>query len=150
VNENGLFFTSKRYFRNLHTEPVHILLLPFVLGLVACFPPELIWNYGSYRQLVGLLGRQIGCVAERHNTNTEDTQTSMPRVVFEPTIQVLERAKKFHALDRAANVIGAFTFAGFKFMEGLKNDDHFRLHQKHEKFVLNPVRQQGFYINNSF
>jgi hypothetical protein len=28
------------------------------------------------------------------------------RMVFEPTISVLERAKTFHVLDRAANVIG--------------------------------------------
>jgi hypothetical protein len=30
----------------------------------------------------------------------------MPRVGFEPTITVLERAKTVHALDRAAAVIG--------------------------------------------
>jgi hypothetical protein len=30
----------------------------------------------------------------------------MPRVGFEPTIQVFERAKAIHALDRAATVIG--------------------------------------------
>jgi hypothetical protein len=36
-----------------------LLLLPFVLGLLACFPAELIWNYGSYRQVLGLLGRVI-------------------------------------------------------------------------------------------
>jgi hypothetical protein len=33
------------------------------------------------------------------------TQTSMPQVGFEPTIQVFERAKRVHALDRAATVI---------------------------------------------
>jgi hypothetical protein len=32
--------------------------------------------------------------------------TSMPEVVFEPTIPVFERAKTAHALDRAATVIG--------------------------------------------
>jgi hypothetical protein len=30
----------------------------------------------------------------------------MPRVGLEPTIQVFERAKMIHALDRAVNVIG--------------------------------------------
>jgi hypothetical protein len=30
----------------------------------------------------------------------------MPRVGFEPTIPVFEQAKTFHALDRAATVIG--------------------------------------------
>jgi hypothetical protein len=34
------------------------------------------------------------------------TQTSMPRVGFEPTIPVFERAKTVHALDRVATVIG--------------------------------------------
>jgi hypothetical protein len=30
----------------------------------------------------------------------------MPRVGFKPTIPVFERAKKVHALDRAATVVG--------------------------------------------
>jgi hypothetical protein len=30
----------------------------------------------------------------------------MPQVGFEPTISVFERAKMFHALERAATVIG--------------------------------------------
>jgi hypothetical protein len=37
---------------------------------------------------------------------TTQTQTSIPRVGFEPTIPVLERAKTVHALDRATTVIG--------------------------------------------
>jgi hypothetical protein len=42
------------------------------------------------------------------NTNTEQTytQTSMPRVGFEPTIPAFERAKTVYALDRVATVIG--------------------------------------------
>jgi hypothetical protein len=39
-------------------------------------------------------------------TQSKRTHTPMPRVGFEPTIPVLERAKKVHALDRAATVIG--------------------------------------------
>jgi hypothetical protein len=35
----------------------------------------------------------------------------MPRVGFELTIPVLERAKRVHALDRAAVVIGKLTLA---------------------------------------
>jgi hypothetical protein len=34
------------------------------------------------------------------------TQTSMPRVEFEPTTPAFERAKTVHALDRAVTVIG--------------------------------------------
>jgi hypothetical protein len=37
-------------------------------------------------------------------TQKERTQTSMPRVGFEPTIPVLERAKTVHALDRYEGV----------------------------------------------
>jgi hypothetical protein len=37
------------------------------------------------------------------------TQTSMPQVKFEPTVPVFERAKTFHALDRAVTVICRMT-----------------------------------------
>jgi hypothetical protein len=37
------------------------------------------------------------------------TQTSMPRVGFEPTIPAFERAKTVHALDRAVTMIGMRT-----------------------------------------
>jgi hypothetical protein len=39
-------------------------------------------------------------------TQNKRTQTSMPRVGFEPTTPVFERAKTVHALERAATVIG--------------------------------------------
>jgi hypothetical protein len=38
-------------------------------------------------------------------TQNKRTQTSVPRVGFEPTIPVFERAKRIDALDRAATVI---------------------------------------------
>jgi hypothetical protein len=53
----------------------------------------------SYTQSVGLLGRGI-------SPSQGSTQTSMPWAGFEPTNRVFERAKKVHALERAANVIG--------------------------------------------
>jgi hypothetical protein len=40
-----------------------------------------------------------------NTTQNKRTQTSMPRVGFEATITVFERAKTVHALDRAATVI---------------------------------------------
>jgi hypothetical protein len=43
--------------------------------------------------------------AEQHKQNKR-THTSMPRVGFEPTIPVFERAKTVHALDRAVTVTG--------------------------------------------
>jgi hypothetical protein len=55
----------------------------------------------NLRQSVGLLGRGISPSQGRYLT-----QTSMPPVVFEPTIPVFERPKPFQALDRAATVIG--------------------------------------------
>jgi hypothetical protein len=39
-------------------------------------------------------------------TQNKCTQTSMPRVGFEPKIPVFERAKTVHTLDREAIVIG--------------------------------------------
>jgi hypothetical protein len=41
----------------------------------------------------------------KYNTNTEQMQTFMPLVRFEPTIPLLEWAKTFHVLDREAIVI---------------------------------------------
>jgi hypothetical protein len=41
-------------------------------------------------------------------TQDESTQTSMPRVGFEPMISVFVRGKTVHALDRVATVIGTF------------------------------------------
>jgi hypothetical protein len=41
-------------------------------------------------------------------TQNKRTQTSMPRLRFEPTTPVFERAKTVHALDRAATVMGSY------------------------------------------
>jgi hypothetical protein len=38
----------------------------------------------------------------------------MPRMGFEPTIPVFERAKSVHALDREATVIGQNVFTKYK------------------------------------
>jgi hypothetical protein len=47
----------------------------------------------------------------------------MPRVVFEPTIPAFERAKKVHALDRAATVIGSYFPRGRKTLADQVKDD---------------------------
>jgi hypothetical protein len=39
----------------------------------------------------------------------------MPRVGFESTMPVLERAKTFHTLDRAATVLGIWEYSLHKF-----------------------------------
>jgi hypothetical protein len=43
----------------------------------------------------------------RTQTQNKRTQTSMPRVGFEPTIPAFERAKTVYALDSTATVIGS-------------------------------------------
>jgi hypothetical protein len=48
-------------------------------------------------------------VARPLPTQNKRTQTSMPRVGFELTTPVFERAKTVHALDRATTVIGMWT-----------------------------------------
>jgi hypothetical protein len=67
-------------------------------------------------QSVGLLGRGIspsqGRYLHTQQHKHKRTQTSVPRVGFEPTIPVFERAKTVHASDRAATLIGHNAFAG--------------------------------------
>jgi hypothetical protein len=41
-------------------------------------------------------------------TQNKRTETSIPRVGFEPTIQVFDRAKTVHALERAVAVTGYY------------------------------------------
>jgi hypothetical protein len=80
----------------------------------------LLWLYGPllghgsffsffiYTQSAGLFGTRNKPVSRplptHRTTQTQNkrTQTSMPRVGFEPTTPVFERAKTVHALDRAA------------------------------------------------
>jgi hypothetical protein len=72
----------------------------------------------NLRQSVGLLGRRItpnqGCYLHR-TTQTQDKhrQTTTPWVGIEPTIPALDRAKTFHASDRAATVIGNITYSRY-------------------------------------
>jgi hypothetical protein len=54
----------------------------------------------------GSARRKAATTHRTTQTQNKRTQTSMPRVGFEPTIPVFERAKTVHALDSAANVIG--------------------------------------------
>jgi hypothetical protein len=89
-----LLFFSLSIYLFLNFLPLLLLLIPFVLGPLAYFPSELIWNNGSYRQSVGLLGQGISPVSRPlptgDNTNTEEKQTSVPRVGLEPTIPVFK------------------------------------------------------------
>jgi hypothetical protein len=53
------------------------------------------------------VARPLYLYTEQHKQNKR-TQTSMPRVGFEPSTQVFERAKTVHVLDRAATVIDTY------------------------------------------
>jgi hypothetical protein len=69
------------------------------------------WNYGSYGQLVGFLERIISPLARplptQDSINLEekgtDIHASSGRRTHDPSVQA---SKTFHALDRAATVIG--------------------------------------------
>lgn len=63
--------------------------------LLACFISELIWKYGSYRQLVGLLGRVNSPTSRllptQENTNIKETRTrlhALSRVrIHDPSVE---------------------------------------------------------------
>jgi hypothetical protein len=59
------------------------------------------------KQSVELLGRGISPSQGHYLQNRR--QTSVPWAGFKPTISVFKWAKTFHALDRAATVIGICT-----------------------------------------
>jgi hypothetical protein len=60
-------------------------------------------------------------------THNKRTQPSMPRVRFEPTIPVFERAKSVHALDRTATVTGIIMKYSWLIFIVLKNVCSWRL-----------------------
>jgi hypothetical protein len=65
-------------------------------------------HFRNYFYTAGL-GRVISPSQGRYlqtGQHKQHTQTSMPRVRFEPMIPAFERAKTVEALDRAATVIG--------------------------------------------
>jgi hypothetical protein len=73
----------------------------------------LCWTFAAFFSfLIFLHSRQDpfdrGLVRRKDATSTQNkrTQTSMPRVGFQPTIPGFERANPVHALDSAATVIG--------------------------------------------
>jgi energy-converting hydrogenase Eha subunit E len=80
----------------------------FHIGPLTCFTIDLIWNYVSYRQLVGLLGRVISPVTRpgpTRQTPKKCGQTFMPQVGVELTILMFEQAETFLALNRVTAVI---------------------------------------------
>jgi hypothetical protein len=55
-------------------------------------------------------------------TQNKRTQTSIPRVGFEPTVPEFERAKTVHALERAATVIGNWLALAMEMRWGVRTD----------------------------
>jgi hypothetical protein len=92
-----------------------VLHIPFleVLRLYRLFLGlGLFFNSLKYTQSVGLLGRWIS-LSQGHYLHTEqhkhriNTQTSMPRVGFEPTTPMFERAKTVNVCTHGENPISA-------------------------------------------
>jgi hypothetical protein len=72
-----------------------LLILPFVLGPLAYFPSEFIWNYGSYRHLVGLLGRRISPVARPLHTQDNTNRRNADGHPCRPPCQCLSGRRHF-------------------------------------------------------
>jgi hypothetical protein len=113
-NDNSMNLVSKlEPFNYLSGISISIHLFPVVptLGHRTCVKRFVSLQFLDLRLSVGLLGRGISPTQGRYLRRTTQAQnkrrqTSMPSVGVEPTIPVSERAKIFHALDRAATVVG--------------------------------------------
>jgi hypothetical protein len=98
------------FMRIVHTVSLSFLLLP-LWNIGYLWNAFFLFSFLILRESVGLLGLGISSLQGRYLHRTAQTQnkrrqTSMPWVGFEPTIPVFQRAKTFHASDRAATVIG--------------------------------------------
>jgi hypothetical protein len=93
-NGYGKFKLLFRYLRNMTGER---LSSTFRIRPSSLFSLELIRKYKFYRQLIGLLGRLIspsqGRYLQKQHKHRKNSETSKPRVGFEPTIPVFEGAK---------------------------------------------------------
>jgi hypothetical protein len=89
----------------------HIFFLSVSLWLYSPLDFGRFFSFLILYTVVGLLVRGISPSQGRYlhmttQTQNKRTQTSMPRMGFEPTTPVFERACMVHALDRATTVIG--------------------------------------------
>jgi hypothetical protein len=85
--------------------------LSFKMALQPCagygllVPRGFLITHNDAPQSVGLLWTSDQLVTETSTYNTQNRQTSVPPVIFEPTIAVCERPKTY-ALNRAASGTG--------------------------------------------
>jgi hypothetical protein len=84
----------------------------------------------SFAQLVGLLG--LGIIPSQglstytqYNRNRINGTISMPPVAFKPRTPSCERAKRFHAFERAATVIGMYCCIWLKIWNSHSYPNHF-------------------------
>jgi hypothetical protein len=88
-----------------------LLSLSLSLSLSLCIALQLFGPWQPFRLLILYTIGRSPWTGDQPVTRplpthrTTQTQTSWPRVEFEPTILVFERAKTVHALDRAATLI---------------------------------------------
>jgi hypothetical protein len=90
----------------IFSHPYHLWLYSPLLDLGRFFSFLILYTVGR----TPWTGDQPVAKPLRTNRTTQTrnkrTQTTVPRVGFEPTIPAFERAQTVHALDRAATVIG--------------------------------------------
>jgi hypothetical protein len=104
ISELAIRYDTKPVLFNPFLQPTSLSSTLILFSSLLSISTELIWYLESYIQSVGLFGRVISPVARSlpahttPQTRNKRTQTSMPRVRFESTITVFERAKTFHAL----------------------------------------------------
>jgi hypothetical protein len=91
----------------LLTNPVYLCLYSPLLEILAAFSVS--WSFYTVGRTPWTGDQPVARPLPAYRTTqtqNKRTQTSIPRMAFEPTIPVFERAKTVHALDRAATVIG--------------------------------------------
>jgi hypothetical protein len=97
----------------MHTEDqndlIHSFIHSFIGGsTVLCWTLAALLSFFIHSRYYSMYARSARRkVATYTQTQNKRTQTSMPRVRFEPTIPVFECAETVHALDRAATVDGS-------------------------------------------
>jgi hypothetical protein len=105
ITANGDAYENRRYLWD-----TFIICLSIYLSIYGCTALVDLGGFSvpeSYTQSVGLLGRGMSPSQGRYlhivqHKQNKRTETSMPRVGFEPTISVFERVKMVHVLDRSA------------------------------------------------
>jgi hypothetical protein len=91
------------------TLSIHPTNHPWLYSPCGCWPLFQFLNLFTDNRTPWTGDQPVARPLPTHRTQTQNkrTQTSMPRVGFEPMTPVFERAKMVHALDRAATVNGS-------------------------------------------